>query len=281
MLRSLLLLLLKVSAIPMDPSVVDHVNAFRAMNGAAPLMLDATISATSQAWADHLASTGTFVHSSNGFGENIAKVSSHYLTAGSAVEAAVDMAYAESAGYDFLHPGYSSGTGHFTQLVWVGSKRLGIGAALSPTADWWYVVLNFDPPGNYVGVESFRANVRLPVSSPSPTPLPPSPLPKLLSPPRPPSPKPPSPTPPSPKPPSPTPPSPSLLPPSPKAPLPSLLPPPSPKPPAKRSPLPSMSTRPLPKSHATRRPPTSPPPPPSRRRYKGFSIPTQVHHVRR
>lgn len=30
-------------------------------------------------------------------------------------------------GYDFSKPGFNPGTGYFTQLVWVNSKRLGCG----------------------------------------------------------------------------------------------------------------------------------------------------------
>ena len=30
-------------------------------------------------------------------------------------------------GYDFDKPGFSKGTGHFTQVVWDGSKKLGMG----------------------------------------------------------------------------------------------------------------------------------------------------------
>ena len=30
-------------------------------------------------------------------------------------------------GYDFDEPGFSKGTGHFTQVVWNGSRKLGMG----------------------------------------------------------------------------------------------------------------------------------------------------------
>ena len=30
-------------------------------------------------------------------------------------------------GYDFDQPGFSKGTGHFTQVVWNGSTKLGMG----------------------------------------------------------------------------------------------------------------------------------------------------------
>jgi len=42
---------------------------------------------------------------------------------------AVDMWYNElnDPGYDFANPGFSSGTGHFTQVVWKTTTKLGCG----------------------------------------------------------------------------------------------------------------------------------------------------------
>jgi hypothetical protein len=40
-------------------------------------------------------------------------------------------------------------TGHFTQLVWKGSKKVGFGLASKDGKD--YVVAEYDPPGNYLG----------------------------------------------------------------------------------------------------------------------------------
>ena len=40
--------------------------------------------------------------------------------------------------------------GHFTQLVWDTTTRLGVGLAKSSTGRN-IVVMKYDPPGNYVG----------------------------------------------------------------------------------------------------------------------------------
>jgi hypothetical protein len=40
-------------------------------------------------------------------------------------------------------------TGHFTQLVWVGTQRLGCGVAQCADMDVW--VCRYDPPGNVQG----------------------------------------------------------------------------------------------------------------------------------
>jgi len=49
------------------------------------------------------------------------------------------------------------GTGHFTQLVWKGSKQLGVGIAFANGGKTAVVVANYYPPGNYLG--QFPQNV--------------------------------------------------------------------------------------------------------------------------
>lgn len=64
---------------------------------------------------------------------------------------AVDAWYEE-----ITKPGYvfgrsnNPGTGHFTQVVWKGSKMLGVGVSKN-SKNQTFVVCNYDPPGNYVG----------------------------------------------------------------------------------------------------------------------------------
>ena len=43
-----------------------------------------------------------------------------------------------------------AGTGHFSQVVWKGSKEIGVGKAHSDDGRV-YVVVNYLPAGNYVG----------------------------------------------------------------------------------------------------------------------------------
>ncbi len=73
---------------------------------------------------------------------------------------AVKMWAAEEQNYNFNRPGFGSNTGHFTQTVWIASKRIGFGSA--PVATYGHVyVAQFDPPGNVCDAnnEAFRANV--------------------------------------------------------------------------------------------------------------------------
>ena len=59
-------------------------------------------------------------------------------------------------GYDFTNPGFSSGIGHFTQVVWVKSTELGMGHAATPDGSV-FTVARYAPAGNFMG--QFAENV--------------------------------------------------------------------------------------------------------------------------
>jgi hypothetical protein len=59
--------------------------------------------------------------------------------------------YDEIKDYNFDQPGFSMQAGHFTQVVWKGSKQLGVGIAFANNGNKAVVVANYYPPGNYQG----------------------------------------------------------------------------------------------------------------------------------
>jgi len=150
---------------------------------------DEDLAAYASAWANDLAARAAFEHRPDTpYGENIAMLMAASGTA--AVKFATDLWYDEVENYDFAAPGFSADTGHFTQLCWADTVRIGAGVGRS--GDFLYVVMNFDPPGNYLG--SFEANVfpkaqlapATPLSPPPPSPVatpPPSPSPPVATPP--------------------------------------------------------------------------------------------------
>lgn len=139
-------------------------NRFRAMTETAtplpPLTWDTELAAVAQAYAESLASSGCgLTHSSNGYGENL------YWQRGSSVTSAdvVGSWHEEIDCYTYgafmrgdacdtacIRAMNSSGCGHYTQVVWRNTRRLGCGmATCSNGAEIWGC--NYDPPGNYLG----------------------------------------------------------------------------------------------------------------------------------
>lgn len=70
---------------------------------------------------------------------------------------AVDMWYEEIKDYSFRSPGFSSGTGHFTQVVWIDSVEVGVAKASNANGTQ-FVVARYNPPGNVLG--HFPENVK-------------------------------------------------------------------------------------------------------------------------
>lgn len=127
-------------------------NRLRALHRVPPLTLDPTLNNYAQEWANNLAATGQFRHRSDRkYGENL------YMTTASDVggRTPVTVWYNEIKFYNFRNPGFSMETGHFTQVVWKSSTKLGCGKAKG--AKGLYVVCNYNPPGNYIG--QFLQNV--------------------------------------------------------------------------------------------------------------------------
>ena len=150
--------LMSVNAINQS-GVVDLVNYYRHLNSAPPVVYNNVMDSQTQIWAQHLASTGILIHSvSSGlYGENLGMISS-----GSGWENIVKMWYDEINHYNFSNPGFSSATGHFTQLVWVGTNSISMATATTESGGT-FVVMRFFPAGNILGL--FQSNV-LPLQIP-------------------------------------------------------------------------------------------------------------------
>eukprot|EP00158_Paraphelidium_tribonemae_P002347 Partr_v1_DN25292_c0_g1_i2_m16541 putative GLI pathogenesis-related 2 len=131
-------------------------NAKRVLHGCPDLAWDDTLAEA----ANTLASQCVFQHSSDttGFGENI------FMTAqeGSAAEEeAVEAWYNEISLYDFNNPVFGESTGHFTQLVWKDSTKVGCAAVkcdgLYSGTPGTFVVCQYQNAGNVDG--EFATNV--------------------------------------------------------------------------------------------------------------------------
>lgn len=133
---------------------LDKHNRVRAGHCAPPLVWSAEVARWAQAWADELSARGcAFEHSHGRFGENLALgiAGVHDNPAEIA-----DLWYRELDEYHFGFGGFSLATGHFTQMIWANSRRLGCGTSTCSGKRIW--VCQYDPPGNYRG--EYARNVR-------------------------------------------------------------------------------------------------------------------------
>ena len=159
-------------------ALVTH-NILRARHCAPPLELDDTINTRAQAYAEVLASTDSpLIHSTDRkgfFGENLYAVTranpitiidgrnqlslsfEYQWNVFLSADKVTRTWYTEVALYDYKKPGYSMNIGHFSQIVWKNTKRLGIGHAFARGGRKMYVAAQYGPPGNY-GF-AFRENV--------------------------------------------------------------------------------------------------------------------------
>jgi pathogenesis-related protein 1 len=120
--------------------------------GVGALTWSTEIAAHAQAWANQLAANNCQLahRPNNKYGENL-YWSSHSATAAQVVATWVG----ESTHYDPATHTCAPGQicGHYTQVVWSKSTRLGCGRATCGTAEVW--VCDYDPRGNYNGQAPF------------------------------------------------------------------------------------------------------------------------------
>jgi len=91
-------------------------------------------------------------------GENLAAGSGGNWSADQFADMSTNMWYDEEKKYDYNNPGFSSATGHFTQVVWKNSQKFGFGYA--KVGDYTVGVGLYSPPGNYNN--QYRENVLRP-----------------------------------------------------------------------------------------------------------------------
>lgn len=119
-----------------------------------PLEWDAGLAAIAQRWAD---SCPAGHRPDNDYGENIFWSGGHPSTPESVVQSWTD----ESRNYDYATTLCSRGgraswafCGHYTQVVWRDTRRLGCGIRTDCPGDFdTVVVCNYDPPGNMNATE--------------------------------------------------------------------------------------------------------------------------------
>ncbi|KAJ6896156.1 pathogenesis-related protein 1-like [Populus alba x Populus x berolinensis] len=130
---------------------LDAHNAARAAVGVGPLTWDTTVQAYAQNYANQRAGDCNLVHSGGPYGENLA-----WSSAGLSGTDAVKMWVDEKAYYDYNSNSCAAGQqcGHYTQVVWRNSARVGC-AKVTCSTGGTFIGCNYDPPGNYVGEKPY------------------------------------------------------------------------------------------------------------------------------
>ena len=132
-------------------------NKYREKHHVGDLQLSKDLCDIAQKYAETMARTSNFAHSEAKFngknmGENLFACYGMKITG----KMMTDDWYNEVDQYDFNNPGFSDGAGHFTQVIWKGSREVGFGFAQASDG-YYYGVANYYPAGNYLG--EFEDNV--------------------------------------------------------------------------------------------------------------------------
>ncbi|PIA24817.1 hypothetical protein AQUCO_22900002v1 [Aquilegia coerulea] len=125
---------------------LDVHNAARAQVGVGPMTWDNGVAGFAQNYVNGLASSCNLVHSGGRYGENLAG-SSGDMSAARAVNLWVN----ERQFYNYNTNSCNGGTcGHYTQVVWRNSVRLGCAKARCNNGGT-VISCNYDPAGNVIG----------------------------------------------------------------------------------------------------------------------------------
>jgi hypothetical protein len=121
-----------------------------------PLQWDGSLAAGAQSWADTLASTHQFKHSDpsarQGLGENIAQATAKSRTPAQLADlwGSQEKPYFKPGIYANVTTDPTKTVGHYTQMIWRTTTKVGCGLASDGTND--YLVCRYSPAGNTSGV---------------------------------------------------------------------------------------------------------------------------------
>jgi len=135
--------------------VIIH-NQARSAAGVAPVYWDASLAAAADSWATELARTGRWGHSPAamrpGQGENLWMGTRGAFTVDQMVGSWAGEArwFTPGAFPNVSRTGNWEQVGHYSQMIWRGTTR--VGCALRSSAGNDYLVCRYSPAGNVIGV---------------------------------------------------------------------------------------------------------------------------------
>ncbi|XP_041119833.1 uncharacterized protein LOC121323107 isoform X2 [Polyodon spathula] len=138
-------------------ALLKKLNDKRQQHGAGPLRLSPTLSKEAQDWAEHLIQKRVIQNHPGDHGQSMWYQTGTSTENPSGSEVAESW-YSECSKYDFSSPGFQTGAGNFSQMVWKCSTQVGIGLA-TDRRGMFIAVAFYDPPGNIDNRSYFRDNV--------------------------------------------------------------------------------------------------------------------------
>lgn len=132
---------------------VDEHNKVRVPLGLTPMVWDRKVARYARQYGWKVASSGCVMkHSMGPYGENLCMGGGDQWTPAIALQ----MWTSEAPDYDVRTNTCKAGKvcGHYTQVVWNNSVRLGCDQARCPSGNL-FVICSYDPPGNYIGTPPY------------------------------------------------------------------------------------------------------------------------------
>ncbi len=138
---------------PRMKGMVERHNYWRSQLGIGELVWSSELAAFAQEWANKLAKSCNMKHRQKSpYGENI-----YWKSAASNPSEVVDAWASEQQYFNFTTQkckGDWSKCGHYTQVIWENTKKVGCAVAVCKDGgEIW--VCNYDPPGNYIGQKPY------------------------------------------------------------------------------------------------------------------------------
>lgn len=124
-------------------------NAARSALKLPPLIWDSKIARYASRYANQRRADCALQHSNGPYGENIFWGSGNRWTPAQAVATWIG----ERRKYNYWSNScaYGRECGHYTQIVWRGTTRIGCSRVVCAKGMGVFMICNYDPPGNYVG----------------------------------------------------------------------------------------------------------------------------------
>lgn len=124
-------------------------NEFHLLSGLSPLIWDGKLASYATWWANQRRYDCSLTHSTGPYGENLFWGSGSDWTPTFAVQSWV--VEGRSYNYNTNSCDGRGMCGHYTQIVWRDTKRLGCARVVCENGAGVFITCNYDPPGNYVG----------------------------------------------------------------------------------------------------------------------------------